>query len=115
MESFKDADYTGDYSGYYGLAAWFPDARTLIDPQSTLKEAVSELLADKEILGKKISKEERDELAEEIRRLVRCCEQTGTNIKANFASLAPVLKKLGYKLSDIPGKRKGDYFIVTEK
>lgn len=115
VESCKDASYTGDYSGYDDLAAWFPDARTAIDPQSTLKEAVSKLLVDREILGKEISKEERDELAEGIRRLVRSCEQTDTNIKANFVSLAPVLKKLGYKQNETPGKRKGSSFVITEE
>ena len=115
MESCKDASYTGDYSGYDDLAAWFPDARTAIDPQSTLKEAVSKLLVDREILGKEISKEERDELAEGIRYLIRSCEQTDTNIKANFVSLAPVLKKLGYKQNETPGKRKGSSFVITEE
>ncbi|MGN1007937.1 MAG: hypothetical protein ACI4PV_03240, partial [Butyricicoccus sp.] len=110
----KEANYTGDFSGYDNLAAWFPDARTLIYPPCDLREAVVNLFNKEDVLNKQITKAERDILAEKIRNLIKTHSQSGTDISVKFKSLAPVLTKLGYRLDEVEGVRKGSLYVIKE-
>lgn len=113
VEDWAESIYTGDYYGYDQLKAWFPSADIINYEARTLRGAVGELFEEKDVLGRVITKAERDILAEEIRELVKFCKQEDTHLRSDFSSLKPALTQLGYDLDYAPGVRHGNWFVIS--
>lgn len=111
---WEEEEYTGDSYGREQLEAWFPDSSTALYSLYSLREEVAKLFAEKGIIGTILTKTERDELADEIRELVKICGQSDSNIKENFSNLGDAIKQLGYKLENAKGKRSGTGFVISK-
>lgn len=112
---WEDEEFTGDSYGREQLEAWFPESKTELYLLYSLREEVAKLFQERGIIGTILSKTERDELADEVRGLVKICGQSDTNIKENFSNLGDALKQLGYKLENAKGMRKGTGFVISKE
>ncbi len=114
IQTWEEAEYTGNYYGNEQLKAWFPLADMHLISLMGLREAVHNLFQERKILEKVITKEERNGLMEEVRELVKDCEQTDTDITPTFSMFGPVLRQLGYKIEEAPNMRHGTGFVISE-
>lgn len=114
ITDWEEEEYTGNSYGREQLQAWFPKAKTDLYSLYSLKEEVAKLFKERGVFGRRITKAERDDLAEEIRKLVKICEQTDSKIKEDFSNFGDAIKQLGYKSQEAPNVRKGTQYIISE-
>ncbi|MCF2618123.1 hypothetical protein JQM68_13110 [Oscillibacter valericigenes] len=114
VSNWEDAEYTGDQYGYSTLCSWFPSANTVLYVNaSNLRSETKKLLAD--VVGKVITKDERDSITIELQKIVKVYGPEDTGISRDFKSLGPALAKLGYRLENAADARHGTAFVIYKE
>ena len=91
---------------------WFPYSnielwRCADNPIISIHEAIKKLLIEKGCLDVKISKEQRENLASDIRKILPEYDYKKVEINPDFKQLGPLLKKVGFKIEDVGSHKTG--------
>lgn len=98
------------------LRAWFPYStiRVYVDcpPIERAKNSLQELLEENDWLNKTIDREACEAIKNHIKKQVALYGEKDLNIKRDFSSFVPVMKKLGYSAKAVGRNGTGQYRIT---